>query len=310
MKTYQTVILILTLLKTSLSAEIQDFFKPALNKSENSKMAGIDYIYMINLDERPEKFSQSKNQLEAYNIYPYRFSAVNGWQIPLECINSLGITYISTMPESLKGTRYLAEDEGQPRHEPMILGENYFCYHMSRGAIGIVLSHLSILQDAYNAGYQTIWVMEDDIEVIQDPNMLTDLINQLDLLVGEKKWDVLFTDPDTKNQSGNYVDCSSYAPRPNFKPAHPEKFASKKLVDPNFRKIGARYGAYSMIIRRPGIKKLLDFILKYRLFLPYDLEYIFPNNIHLYSLTFDVVSTLPKALSDNGKPNYINKKSE
>lgn len=31
-----------------------------------------------------------------------------------------------------------------------------------------MLSHLSVLKDALDSGYETIWVMEDDIHIIQD----------------------------------------------------------------------------------------------------------------------------------------------
>jgi len=51
---------------------------------------------------------------------------------------------------------------------------------MSRGAIGIILSHLSVLQDAYDAGYETIWVMEDDIELLGNPHSVSDLISELE----------------------------------------------------------------------------------------------------------------------------------
>lgn len=297
-------LLIFVLMSSTLSAEIKDYFKPCPDKSDRHQMQGIDFIYMINLDERPEKFSQSITQLSPFNIFPYRFSAVNGWQIPLENINSLGITYLSTMKESIKGTRYLLENQGKPLHETMVIGENYFCHHMSRGSIGIVLSHLSILQDAYDSGYETIWVMEDDIEVIQNPNILSKYIQDLDHLVGPDNWDILFTDPDTKNKNGDYVICLSYSPRPNFTPSHPEKFASRVQINSTFKKIGARYGGYSMILRHSGIKKILKFIKENRIFLPYDMEFYLPEGINLYSLNFDVVSTLPKALSDNGSPNY------
>jgi acetolactate synthase-1/2/3 large subunit len=40
------------------------------------------------------------------------------------------------------------------------------------GAIGIALSHLSILQDAYDSGYETVWVMEDDVDIMQKVNKL------------------------------------------------------------------------------------------------------------------------------------------
>ena len=45
----------------------------------------------------------------------------------------------------------------------------------------------------------------------------------------------------------------------------------------------------------------------YKIFLPYDLEFYLPEGIQMYSLKDDVVSTQPRALSDNGKQNYLNK---
>ena len=61
-----------------------------------------------------------------------------------------------------------------------------------------------------------------------------------------------------------------------------------------------------MIVRRSGMEKLLHFFKKYKLFLPYDMDYCMPNDIHLYSLRYDIVSTFPQAASDNGNPSYMN----
>jgi GR25 family glycosyltransferase involved in LPS biosynthesis len=208
------------------------------------------------------------------------------------------------MPKDMMGTCYLNEHL-QPTHEMMhVIGRNYFCHCLSKGAIGICLSHLSVLKDAYQSGYETIWVMEDDIEVKQDPHILSQLIDELDRLVGKNGWDILFTDPDTKASNGEAVICCSFAKRPNFTPENPEKFAIKTPISPNLRKIGARYGAYSMIVRRSGMKKPLNFFNKYHLFLPFDMDYTLPNDIRLYTVAYDIVSTQPKALSDNGAPNY------
>ena len=144
----------------------------------------------------------------------------------------------------------------------------------------------------------------DDIEVIQDPHLLSDLIDELDDLVGKNGWDVLFTDLDTKNREGNYVPCSSYAWRPNYTPSNPQRFSEKTDLSPTLRQVGARYGSYSMILRRSGIKKILNFLKCYQLFLPYDMEYTQPPNIRLFTVKGDVVSTIPQAPSDNGAPNY------
>ena len=296
------------LLNLQLFAGIEDFFRPLLDKSGSHQMRNIDFIYTINLDERPEKFQSCIEQLNPLGIYPCRFPAVNGWKIPIDDLTFLGVPYETWMTENLWGTYYLPENGGEPSHEIMHSpGRVYFCHCMSRGAIGISLSHLSVLQDAYDSGYETIWVMEDDIEVHQDPHQISDLIDKLDSLVGKNNWDALFTDPDTKNQHGEYVPCLAYAQSPNFQPANPNRFWKRERISEDFTHIGARYGAYSVIIRRSGMKKILDFYKQYRIFLPYDMTNTLPNNIQFYSLNYDVVSTQPRALSDNGGPRYEEK---
>lgn len=298
--------LIMAIAIGNLFAIPQDFFKVPTEKSGPYQIRNIDFIYMINLDERPEKFIHSFDELAPYGITPYRFSAVNGWKLSLEDLNEVGVKYEPWMRQGLMGTCYLPENNGEPLHEIMhVLDRNYFCHCMSRGAVGIALSHLSILKDAYDSGYETIWVMEDDIEVIKNPHLLSDLIDKLDGIVGKDGWDFLFTDFDTKGQNGAYVPCAGAAQRPNFTPFNPSRFSERVDIDPDFRKVGARYGAYSVVIRRSGMKKMLDF-LKWGIFLPYDMEYTLPEDIRMYTVRDDVVSTQPQALSDNAAPNYKN----
>lgn len=286
--------------------DVRDYLQPAPRSSASSQMRNIDFIYLINLDERPEKLALSLQKLAPYHITPCRFPAINGWNLPLDALNHLGVQCESWMSNGHFATYYGGAEGKTPLHELFgIPGRTYFCHCMPLGAIGCVLSHLSVLQAAFDAGYQTIWVIEDDIEVVQNPHLLSDLIDELDEAVGLDGWDVLFTDPDTKNTDGIHVPCTSYAWRPNYTPPNPHHFAEKKEVGAHFRQIGARYGSYSMILRRSGIKKILNFIKCYQLFLPYDMEYTQPANIRLFALKEDLVSTLPRAPSDNGAPNYI-----
>ena len=87
-------LLILSVIQgASLSASLGDHFKKASNKTNKHTMRGVDFIYMINLDQRPEKFDKCVQQLHPFNIYPYRFSAVNGWELTLETVNSIGVKY-------------------------------------------------------------------------------------------------------------------------------------------------------------------------------------------------------------------------
>lgn len=290
---------------SSIYGEVEKYFKVITNKADIHQIKNIDFIYTINLDERPEKWESCKQQLAIYGIEPYRFSAVNGWELPLEAFSELGVKLEPWMSKEKWGTYYSVDSEGVPQHEQaQTIGRTYFCHCMSRGAVGIALSHLSILRDAYNSGYETIWVMEDDIDIMRNPHCLSDYIEQLDGLVGREGWDVLFTDPDTKNQQGAYVPCYGFAWRPDFFPDNPGRFAVREQISPDFRRVGARFGAYSMIVRRSGMKKILEFLTQYHIFLPYDIDFTFPNDIRFYTVLTDIVSTQPQALSDNGAPTY------
>lgn len=285
---------------------LTDHFKTIDSHSNRHSIRKIDFIYMINLDQRPEKWEESLAKLMPYGIEPYRFSAVNGWELSLEDINDVGLKFKKGMKAGGLGNCYYRDATGAIYHTHEEInkeGQVYFTYGMARGTIGIILSHLSILQDAYNQNYETIWIMEDDIEIVQDPRILSDLIEELDRTVGKKYWDVLFTDRDTRTANGEYVQCGSAAPRPDLIHLDPSRFKLKMDLG-KFRKIGARYGAYSMILRRSGIKKILDFYKKHPIFLPYDLDYYLAENIALYTVNEDIVRHRLDALSDNGAPYY------
>lgn len=287
-----------------LSASIEDYLKPANDKWCQCPIPHIDFMYVINLDQRPEKFAHCLQQLAPYSIIPYRFSAVNGWELTLDAINQLGIICNESTRSERVATYFSGKNLKRKDETMNTIGRTYFHHKMSLGAIGIVLSHMSILQDAYDSGYQIVWIIEDDIEVIQNPFVLGGKIDELNLLVGEGGWDILFTDKDTKDKQGNYVICLSHAWRPNFTPNDVHRFAQRELAGSSFIKLGARYGAYSYIINRQGMKKILEFIKQYKIFIPYDMDYTLPNDINLFSLIEDVVSTQPQAISDNEKPTY------
>lgn len=291
----------------SIFSEVIDHLKVPLNKTDVHKMKGIDFIYMINLDQRPEKFKHSIEQLAPFGIKPYRFSAVNGWELSLDVINDVGLKFSPEMENGIMGTRYPVDGNFEPFHEIIQrYGETYFCHCMSRGAIGIVLSHLSVLQDAWDSGYETIWIMEDDIEVLRDPTILSELIEQLDAAVGKTNWDIFFTDQDIRDAYGYHKPFFGISKRPDFiKQTSYNHYHTRTTVTPKFSRIGARYGAHSMILRRSGIKKLLNFFHAHQIFLPYDMDFVFPTGIRLFAVEDDIVSNLPRASSDNGGPNYL-----
>jgi len=299
---------LLLLFFSSLSAEIEDYFKKAENKTSGHSLPGIDFIYMINLDQRPEKFKMSADQLAPFGIHPYRFSAVNGWELSLEAINEIGVKFSKEMEGGFMATSYHLHQNGKPSHENICnFGQTYFVHCMPRGAIGCAMSHLSVLQDAWDAGYETVWVLEDDIEVVRDPRILSDLILQLDQLVGEKGWDVLFTDRDFKDAYGRYTPAHGAAKRPDYAYyLYAADYSKKTNISPEFRRIAARYGTHSMIVRRSGMRKILQFFKAHQIYLPYDMDLVYPG-LKMFALLHDVVSNLPKGISDVGGPFYLDK---
>lgn len=292
----------------SLEARLEDHFKRAEGKSHIHTMRNIDFIYMINLDQRPEKFNSCNEHLNYYGIFPYRFSAVNGWELSLQTINDVGLKFAPGMQGGFLATSYLNENLEQYHSLVQNYGQTYFCHCMARGTIGIALSHLSVLQDAYNSGYNTIWVMEDDIQIKRDPRIISDLIARLDARLGRNNWDILFTDQDIRDANGNYVPSYGMARRPDFYPANQSQYNQRVQVDNEFRIIGSRFGAHSMIVRRSGMIKILNFMKAHNIFLPYDMDFYLPEGIKLVCVLDDVVTNQPKAISDNGGPNYLNKK--
>lgn len=293
-------------LSAPASYNLTPLFSKAPYKSKLHSMDQIDFIYMINLDERPEKFKVCESELGFYGIHPYRFSAVNGWKLPAATFSQIGAKvfsksiqeqFMGSIYKNIDGQAFLSNELIRPN------GEAYFLLGMSRGAIGIVLSHLSVLQDAYDAGFNTIWVMEDDVEVIGNPWQIPELIKMLDEKVPD--WDIFFTDIDTKDKNGKRVACRALAARPNYH-LEPLDFYLKRFypINDHLSSCGMRYGAYSMIVRRSAMKKILDYYKSYGIFIPYDMDYWLIPNIKMYTVNKDIVSTRVGAPTDNHAPGY------
>jgi GR25 family glycosyltransferase involved in LPS biosynthesis len=233
-------ILFFLLFLSTLHAGILDHLAPIENKTSGHSIKNIDFIYMINLDSRPEKYARSMGQLAPYGIHPFRFPAIYGKHLKREVINDIGVKYAPWMEEGLLASWFPMNPHLPAHHEKTYKeGRTYFCHQLPLGAIGCTMSHLSVLMDAYLCGYETIWVMEDDIELLQDPHLLSSRIEELDALVGSDGWDILYTDLDTKNPKGEYVPCTAPGIRPDIHPVDLAPFALNKKIDKNFRQVAS-----------------------------------------------------------------------
>ncbi len=54
-----------------------------------------------------------------------------------------------------------------------------------------------------------------------------------------------------------------------------------------------------MIIRRSGIKKLLNFYKNHQIYLPSDMDNYLPEGIQRYSTTYDIVTNMLNVPTDN-----------
>lgn len=268
---------------------------------------------MINLDQRKDRWEKMERELLPYGIVPERFPGIYGWLLPPSVLNDIGLKFKEGM-WSGKGQRHVLhfpeELNGAPQY--VILGPHFFgktCFFGSaKGPIGCTLSHLSVLNDAYQSGYETIWVLEDDICVRKNPHVLSDLIDELDGLASD--WDMLYTSNDRLIINPNDpIDIQiPFLWRPDMPFFDLETFAEYEEVGDQFLKIHSRHCTNSILYRRSGIKKILDFYRAHQIFLPIDVELSFVPDLQMYILKETVVNYLPTVTPDTdvGHQSFFN----
>lgn len=199
----------------------------------------IDKIYVINLDIRYEKWINTRKQLERFDVIPERVAGINGW--------GLDRKYLKNLYRNCIG-----------------------CCDLTPGQIGCLLSHLSILQDALIRRYHCIWVLEDDIFVMDDIRQLPLLIDKMNVF--DSEWDVLFTDVNARGRTFHEVWT--------FEMFLNSQFDYSLVKDPcfipreneDFKRIEYRLGTHSMIISSRGIKKLLEYFQRIKIMFPLDVQ--------------------------------------
>lgn len=275
---------------------IENQYRKLEFKLGSSGMRNIDYIYLINLDQRPEKWQNSINQLLPYGIFPERFPGIYGWKLTPEELNEMALKFEPGMWTGRETVMHFPPDgNGTPQWihlNDSCYGKSVFSGWTVKGTIGCSLSHLSILQDAYNAGYETIWIMEDDIRVLEDPHQLSDRVDELNSLVGSSGWDALYTDFECLSVDRE-KDLALQVPwmwRPDMPYRDIHFLAEHTDLNENFLKIGSRIRAHSIIYSRAGIEKILKFYRMSNNFLPYDCEIALIPDIQLYVVKKPIVS--------------------
>ena len=280
----------------SCFAGIEDHYRKLDGFKICASFEPIDFIYLINLDQRPERWNRSADLLLPYGIIPQRFPGIYGWTLTPEELNDIGLQFQHGMWTGREHVMvFPPEKEGKP--EFVFLDGSYYgkaCFSgwTVKGTIGCTLAHLSALKDAYDSGYETIWILEDDFSLPEDPRSLALFIEELDAAVGKDGWDMLYTDPMALevDRTKEIAPQIRWMWRPDMPFLNVDFLAQHQDVSPNLRKIGSRMRAHSIVYRRCGIKRILDFYRERNNFLPYDQEAALIPGIRMFETRRSVVT--------------------
>lgn len=216
----------------------------------------VDCIYVINLDSRPEKWERTKSQLTANGLTAHRFSAVNGWQFSEETIKEL----LGPYPVRING----------------------------RGWIGCLLSHLSVLKNAYDNGFDRIWILEDDVEFLKDVKELPLLLKKLSSI--DPEWDIFYTDVDFRDNKSGYIQSVSSDFRPDGTYFPLSYYVNRVQVDQDIIRMGQRFGTRSFFVSRAGMNKILQFFTHVYIWTGIDIDLHYIPGIREYCPTKDIIS--------------------
>ncbi len=232
-----------------------------------SGIQGIDCIYVINLDERPERWERMKALCEELGLHVNRVSAVNGWNLSREVVKDLFGPYTERSTQ-IRG-----------------------------GPIGCMMSHLSVIRDAYEKGYNCVWILEDDAAFLEDIHEIPELISELTAY--DPQWDILFTDQNFRNENG-YTPFYGLDPRPHQPLEHLSYYSERKKISDHLMQIHSRYATTSILWSRKGLEKATHFYSTHYMWTAIDIDMHTIPGLREYASTSDIVSNLRVGFESDG----------
>lgn len=214
----------------------------------HSGIKSIDCIYVISLEERYDRWQRTQSLCHSNGLFVNKVNAINGWKLSRRALQELTT----------------------PHHQ------------ITKGAVGCLLSHLSILRHALDHQFNTIWIMEDDVTFVNNPHQIRSLLKELSQK--DPEWDLFYTD--IRNH-WNYV----------IKPLKQKDFITDRLV-----KVGRRYGTHSIIISKKGIKKIFKYFSEKKFSTPIDIDIHSIPHIQKYSPAWHITSVVESSVSDTEIP--------
>ncbi len=237
-----------------------NFTRPIEIVESHSGLNGVDCIYVINLEERLERWERTKKCFESQGLHVNRVSAVNGWKLT-------------------------------PMQKAELAGP--YPIRIPAGAIGCLLSHVSVYKDALEREWNRIWVVEDDVEFKEGVAQVSAVIDRLERI--DPHWDVLYTD-----YKPHGIDAQD--PRPY------QRFYQPRWMQLNedLMSIHGRHETHSMLISRNGLSKLLHYFARVHVWSPLDIDIHYVPTLREYCTTRDVVTEVSQSHSDTASSSELN----
>ena len=197
----------------------------------------IDFIYVINLTTDSNEIRDkilSLNFKDDTNYY--EFPAVNGWDI---------VDGLVKTPYKYKQAKWwkLPNNPKEPQND-------WWSRDLTPGEIGCVLSHYSVIEGAYNSGYENVLILEEDFKVFDHYKKFPE-------------FELNFLDDD-------YSMC--YLGRSAL-----DKDAEESVNEVMVR-AGYTFNTHAYVISRKGMKEILDSDILNQM-IPYD-EFMSAINCH------------------------------
>lgn len=280
---------LLVFFQFSLGAkEIESSYRKALHKRNFHYISGVDYIYVINAKKDLTKFRELKKQFGKYDIVPYRFNALEASKLTYKDISNVGLRPTKVFGYDALQVKRSGKNWILSLHQMLDINCAYFNEAIKIEEISRNIDFLSVIYDAYKSKYKTVWIMEDDAEILMDPNIITGYLVQMKMK--HPNWDILYTDVDSRNTEDPYYTDYFYPLRPDVRFEHVEVYEDRATASYPISKVGLRHGSCSFILNRKAMKKILDYYHKNRFFIPFSVEVQMIPNLKLYCLKDEVVT--------------------
>lgn len=270
--------------------DITYFCKKAMHKSGEHSFSCIDYVYVINAKKDIDKFRMLKKAFQKYDITPYRFDAVNPNKLSYKTLFNIGFKNRDNVFFGMEGLMLTKAGKSWMLHEYYLNQENRVYFHNQMTIFGIArnLDFLSVIFDAYKSKYDVAWIMTDDARIVKNPNMLTGYVCQIDQEYPD--WDILYTDLESNEHRPTRFDNVGTPIRPDIEFETADFYLDRANDGYPIAKLGLRSGAYSFLISKRGMKKIINYYKENKFYIPFEIEVQIIKNIKSFVLKDEVVS--------------------